>query len=202
MEFLSEVKQAALDGFENQGYQFEDLVERVSVARDVSRNPLFDVSLVLQNFADFQQESRAHEAVGDDVSSLETAKFDLTLAAVESGSRLMLSFNYRTALFKRETIERLAAYFKQVVRQVTVNPHVTLAAVDIMPPEERARILNAVGESTSTSCRRKSVSGYYISLTIPRRITRGIKPSMNCSRNRWRKARTGWRYRVISPTGN
>ena len=40
---LQEVKERTLNSLENQDYQYEDLVENVSVNRDTSRNPLFDV---------------------------------------------------------------------------------------------------------------------------------------------------------------
>ena len=48
-EFLKEVKESCLKAYENQEYPFEELVEAVEVRRDMARNPLFDVMLVLQN---------------------------------------------------------------------------------------------------------------------------------------------------------
>ncbi|HLP58794.1 MAG TPA: condensation domain-containing protein, partial [Candidatus Deferrimicrobium sp.] len=48
-DFLAEVKEKTLKAFENQEYPYEDLVEKVTAIRDVSRNPLFDTMFVLQN---------------------------------------------------------------------------------------------------------------------------------------------------------
>ena len=48
-EFLAEVKENALLAYENQDYQFEDLVEKLEIRRDISRNPLFDVMFTVQN---------------------------------------------------------------------------------------------------------------------------------------------------------
>ncbi|KEK18741.1 condensation domain-containing protein, partial [Bacillus gaemokensis] len=48
-QFLEEIKESCLHAYENQEYPFEELVEEVVVHRDMSRNPLFDVMLVLQN---------------------------------------------------------------------------------------------------------------------------------------------------------
>ncbi|MCK5058674.1 MAG: amino acid adenylation domain-containing protein, partial [Candidatus Aminicenantes bacterium] len=82
--FLQEVKTATLEAFENQDYQFEDLVEKVQVSRDVSRNPLFDVMFALQNM-----EVGNVEIPGLKLSSYEyenrTAKFDMTLQVFEVG---------------------------------------------------------------------------------------------------------------------
>ena len=52
-DYLRKLKQNTLESFENQDYQFEDLVDKVSVARDISRNPVFDVMFNLLNQADF-----------------------------------------------------------------------------------------------------------------------------------------------------
>ncbi|MCP5103479.1 MAG: amino acid adenylation domain-containing protein, partial [bacterium] len=48
-DYLDEIRQDTLQAFENQDYQFEELVNRVIVDRDPNRNPLFDVMFVLQN---------------------------------------------------------------------------------------------------------------------------------------------------------
>ncbi|MCP4155047.1 MAG: hypothetical protein GY757_45405, partial [bacterium] len=48
-EFLNNVKETTLNAFDNQDYQFEELVETLNISRDASRNPLFDVMFLLQN---------------------------------------------------------------------------------------------------------------------------------------------------------
>src|SRR5690606_2579891 len=48
-EFLGNVKENSLNAYENQDYPFEELVEKLNVRRELSRNPLFDFAFVLQN---------------------------------------------------------------------------------------------------------------------------------------------------------
>ncbi|MCP4150805.1 MAG: hypothetical protein GY757_23870, partial [bacterium] len=48
-EYLGEVKENTLQAFENQEYQFEELVDKLSLKRDTGRNPLFDVMFNLLN---------------------------------------------------------------------------------------------------------------------------------------------------------
>ncbi|MCP5046244.1 MAG: AMP-binding protein, partial [bacterium] len=48
--FLQEVIAGSVKAFENQDVQFEELVDRLEVKRDPSRNPLFDIDMVVQNF--------------------------------------------------------------------------------------------------------------------------------------------------------
>ena len=52
-EFLEEVKYRSLEGFENQEYPFEDLVDALSLKRDISRNPVFDVMFNLLEQKDY-----------------------------------------------------------------------------------------------------------------------------------------------------
>ena len=48
--FLKEVIANSVKGFENQDVQFEDLVEKLDLERDPSRNPVFDIMMMVQNF--------------------------------------------------------------------------------------------------------------------------------------------------------
>ncbi|MCI0471068.1 MAG: condensation domain-containing protein, partial [Candidatus Aminicenantes bacterium] len=48
-EFLAGVKKHTLAAFGNQDFQFEDLVEKLDINRDMSRNVLFDTMFSLQN---------------------------------------------------------------------------------------------------------------------------------------------------------
>ncbi|MFT4500706.1 condensation domain-containing protein, partial [Bacillus cereus] len=41
LEFLEEVKQNSLLAYDNQSYQFEELIDKLQVNRDTSRHPLF-----------------------------------------------------------------------------------------------------------------------------------------------------------------
>ncbi|MDW9383090.1 condensation domain-containing protein, partial [Chryseobacterium sp. JV558] len=46
---LDKVKATVFAGLEHQDYPFDELVESLSLATDLSRNPLFDVMVILQN---------------------------------------------------------------------------------------------------------------------------------------------------------
>ncbi|MGM0803084.1 MAG: condensation domain-containing protein, partial [Bacillota bacterium] len=48
-EFLQSVKERSVSVYENADYLFEELVEKLEIERDLSRNPLFDTMFILQN---------------------------------------------------------------------------------------------------------------------------------------------------------
>ncbi len=134
-EFLQEVKEKAVQAFENQDFQFEDLVELLNVDRDTSRNPIFDVKFVLQNFEsselrlpDLKLTSFAYEN--------KTSKFDLSLDVIEAGQRLLFTFEYCSRLFKSETIDRFANYFNKILSSLIKNCKRKLADVEMITEEE------------------------------------------------------------------
>ncbi|RAP22565.1 Bacitracin synthetase 3 (BA3) [Brevibacillus laterosporus] len=141
--FLAEVKETSLHAFENQDYPFEELVKKLGVQRDLSRNPFFDVLFVMQN-----AETRSDLILGEALISsypagFDAAKFDLTFQVTEGGESLSFALNYCTKLFKRETIERMSTHFTQLIRAIVKNPHIHLADIDMLTDEEKEELLVA-----------------------------------------------------------
>jgi gramicidin S synthase 2/tyrocidine synthetase-3 len=143
-DFLKEVKESTLEAFENQEYQFEDLVEQVAVNRDASRNPLFDVMFALPNM-EAQTRDIPTEIPGLKVKPYENenpiSKFDINLACVEVGEVLSCSFEYCTKLFKRETIGRFIRYLKKIISTVSDKPDIELSRIEIVASEEKQQLL-------------------------------------------------------------
>ncbi|MCX6581052.1 MAG: amino acid adenylation domain-containing protein [Candidatus Aminicenantes bacterium] len=152
-DFLGEVKASTLAAFENQDYQFEDLVGQVLVNRDMGRNSLFDVVFVLQNL-DVQSWSVPGINIPGLVvkpyeSELLTAKFDITLSCFEDHDGLLFSLEYCTKLFKKETIERFIDYYKNVISAVIERPDRKIADIEIMNDAEKLQILDEFNETES-----------------------------------------------------
>ncbi|MEC0494506.1 non-ribosomal peptide synthetase [Bacillus glycinifermentans] len=139
-EFLQEVKEKSLQAFAEQSYPLEELIEKLPLARDTSRNPLFSAFFNMQNM-----DVPALSLGGLQISSYSvrhrTAKFDLSLEAVEHDGEIGLSFDYATALFKEETIRRWSGHFLNVVKTICENPGVKLADIDPLSENERKTLL-------------------------------------------------------------
>lgn len=140
VEYLKQVREECLSAFENQDYQFEDLVHRISPPRDMSRNPLFDTM-----FGALFYDEEVGRFGGVRFSRYEfdydISKFDLSLTAIEQDQQLMLEFEYCTRLFRRETIERLSAHYLNVLEEVVANPGVKVSDIDVLTAEERRRLV-------------------------------------------------------------
>ncbi|UCH96575.1 MAG: amino acid adenylation domain-containing protein, partial [Candidatus Aminicenantes bacterium] len=149
LEFLEEVRENFLEAMENQDYQFEDLVEKIGPPIDVSRNPLFDVMLVLQNM-----ETETLEIPGLKLTPVpyagEFSKFDMTFIAEEKTNSLHFSVSYSTALFKKETMESFTRCFKKVISVIPGDPTRKLSGIEIITEEEKWQILHEFND-TGTS---------------------------------------------------
>ncbi|MCP5102422.1 MAG: amino acid adenylation domain-containing protein, partial [bacterium] len=159
-QLLPEVKENTFGALENQDYQYEDLVDKVVKTRDMSRNPLFDAVFALVN-EDMNREIREMELPGLTVTPYQLpdtiSKFDLTLFAEEGKDEIIFNFEYGTSLFKKESIERFARYFKRLVAGVLENPGQPAAAIEILPEEERHQILTVFNDTASDYPRDKTI---------------------------------------------
>ncbi|MCP5107541.1 MAG: amino acid adenylation domain-containing protein, partial [bacterium] len=143
-EFILDVRRRTLEAFENQDLQFEDLVEKVVVNRDAGRSPLFDVMFALQNMG----EDTGGAEPGDSALNVReyefekrVSRFDMTWNTLERDNRLFVEIEYCTRLFKEETIERFAVFFKNIVVAVTAAPGTLISELDIIPEEEKRQLL-------------------------------------------------------------
>jgi amino acid adenylation domain-containing protein len=141
VEFLKEVKLSTLEAYENQDFQFEDLVKKVAVNREAGRNPLFDTMFVLNNENDDYININDAGDVADThlpglriipcKSENNAAQMDLKLRAVESADHLLMSFEYSTKLFKAETIEIFVKNFKKIVSSIIKEKNIVLSRIEI-----------------------------------------------------------------------
>ncbi|SFL37620.1 amino acid adenylation domain-containing protein [Gracilibacillus orientalis] len=137
-ELVQRSSETVLDAFTHQNVPFEKIVEMKGLKRNLSLNPLFQVMLVYQvsNFEALQ--------FGDgEITPLEfhngTSKFDLDISIVESQDELIISFEYDTELFKKETIKNfLNCYLNVITEENLLNKKVS--NIDILEQEERTKI--------------------------------------------------------------
>jgi len=139
-EFVGNVKKKTLDAFDNQDYQFEDLVETLPLEVDVSRNPLFDVMIVGQDIPVSEGDKSALQITPLKYQN-QVTMFDLTFVFREYEDGIRMNFEYSTSLFKKESIETLIRFFKNIVSSALTQPDRTLNEIEIMEGDEKKQIL-------------------------------------------------------------
>lgn len=141
---VSDVREHLLSAFNYQHFPFEMLVEAVQPKRDMSRSPLFDVMVVMQNFDIFEKnhlqldEEIRFDKV--DVSSGNT-KYDLTFSFSQQENGIHLELEYNTDLFHESSIERIANQLQHVFEQTSANPSIQIADVSLVSLENQKKLL-------------------------------------------------------------
>ncbi|MDQ1350347.1 MAG: hypothetical protein QG657_648 [Acidobacteriota bacterium] len=138
---LSEVNAHTLEAYKNQEYQYEELVGKILMERDLGRNPLFDV---LYNFSFLETEEIKMQGLNIDQLSMWKSKrvgFDIYLHIEGTYKELFFKLLYCTKLFKEETIWRFISYFKRIMDIVGKQPAIKISEIEIIPEEEKRKIL-------------------------------------------------------------
>ncbi len=134
-QLLAAIKQHTLQAYRYQELPFEKLVDELKIPRSIGHNPLFQVSLSLQN-----GHTEHFSLPGLDISPLEfnalVAKFDLSVIIHEYAEKLAVIFEYRTALFANATVERMMGHFQVLVDGLLRQPDAPIAQSPILTQTE------------------------------------------------------------------
>ncbi|OZM74640.1 non-ribosomal peptide synthetase [Amycolatopsis antarctica] len=159
-ELLQRIRSTDLAAFDHQDVPFERVVEEVSPARTLSRHPLFQVMLTLQNTPTAELHLPGLKVSVADLEGVDAAKFDLSLSLSErrhldgSPAGLTGTLEYSADLYDRRTAERFARWFEQVLDEFTATPDARIGDVDLVSAAEREQVLehwNDTGRSQSAA---------------------------------------------------
>lgn len=165
---LSVMKDKVYSIFDHQEYPFEELVEKLKVERDVSRNPLFDIMFVFQS-----TEDKRHILDGKELTEIKdidypVSKFDLTLTIDASESGYEFSWEYCSELFKESTIEYIDKLFSEFLKSVIATPSESLEAISMLNETDYSLLFDNVSKEPRTKIKGSVLDSFnYNVLNIP-----------------------------------
>jgi len=139
-DFVNTVKTICLENYKHQAYPFDELVEKLNISKDTSRNPLFDTMFIYQNNGNPTinlGKIKSEYYIPD----TKISKFDLSLEIIPENDYLNLSFEYCTKLFDKAFIENLSCHYSNILNIVLKNLDVKLCDIDMLSEDERNKIL-------------------------------------------------------------
>jgi tyrocidine synthetase III len=150
-QLLQHIKQVTLNAYQHQVYPFDELVDALQLKRDVSRNPLFDVSVVLQNAGNAVegQQFGSLSTNGYEGGESTISKFDLLFGFVETANGLQLSLEYNTDIFNKETVIRLTNHLEQLMTAIVAQPATAIAHLNYLGDEEKQHLLSMHASSAA-----------------------------------------------------
>ncbi|MGH3753752.1 MAG: amino acid adenylation domain-containing protein, partial [Pseudonocardiaceae bacterium] len=154
-QLLERVRETDLAAYTHQDLPFEHLVEVLNPARSLSRHPLFQVMLALQNTPqagltlDLPGVATRLEPV-----DLGVATFDLSLSLEErrgsdgTPEGINGAATYRTDLFDRASVESMLARLVRLWDAVITDPDRPIGRIEILAPEERHQMVVGFNQTT------------------------------------------------------
>jgi amino acid adenylation domain-containing protein len=161
-KLLQTIKSNTLSAYQHQMYPFDELVAELDLRRDMSRNPLFDVMLVLLN-NEVSGTQSGGQSLGDiKISSYEggeivASKFDLTFTFTEIGDTFYLSIEYNNDLYERRTIERLCTHLESLLLCVVKDADKSLNVLDYISASEKQELLETFNATEASYPKEKSL---------------------------------------------
>ncbi|MCF3960124.1 non-ribosomal peptide synthetase [Streptomyces fuscigenes] len=144
-QLLARVRESDLSAYAHQDLPFERLVEELQPARSLSRHPLFQVMLSLNNTPPPRLELPGLHAR---LAPVETggAKFDLSFGFTQVGSDrggagLDGTLEFDRDLFDAETAQRLAGLLALLLRQAVADPDLPISELRTTDATEEAALL-------------------------------------------------------------
>ncbi|WP_341849581.1 amino acid adenylation domain-containing protein, partial [Actinomadura rifamycini] len=155
-ELLERVRETDLAAYAHQDVPFERLVEELNPARSLSRHPLFQVMLAVENVTDAEDPWRLPglRVLPEPLDRTAVARFDLSIGLTEHRDAAGVpnglggEIQYAADLFDEPTVRALADRLVRVFEQVAADPDLRVSEVDVLSPDERRLV---VGEWNATA---------------------------------------------------
>ncbi|MCK2215701.1 amino acid adenylation domain-containing protein [Actinomadura sp. ATCC 31491] len=145
-ELLERARAVTLDALAHQDLPFEQLVAELDLPREVSRPPLFEVLLAVQNYRDGDLVPPAGLSAADFPVSSWSTRYDLELYAGDGRGGLLV---HNTDLFDRETAERLTGHLGTLLARAAARPDLPLSRLDLMTDGERRLVLETWNDTAT-----------------------------------------------------
>ncbi|WP_434593059.1 amino acid adenylation domain-containing protein [Streptomyces sp. A5-4] len=149
-ELLARVRETDLAAYAHQELPFERLVEELQPARSLTRHPLFQVMLTLNNTQAPRLDLPGLHARLDGVGT-GGAKFDLSFSFTErpdgagTGRVLEGTLEFSRDLFDTGTAQRLADWFGRLAARAVIDPDSPVHALALLDGDEEAALV-ALGD--------------------------------------------------------
>lgn len=139
-EVLRRVRDVTLEAYSHQDLPFEKLVEVLQPHRDLSRSPVTQVLMSLQNAPESGQ-SLAGLRVGLFESPVRATRFDLEIHFSERAEGLAAVLIYCVDLFDEATAHRLLGHFGRLLEGLAADPDARVADLPLLAESERQQLL-------------------------------------------------------------
>ncbi len=136
-ETLRQVKKMTLEAYEHQDLPLERIIDLLTIERDMSHNPLFQVMFVMQNAFLTTFDTVKWNMNFEGSINTDSSKFDLTLSA----SKDYLQAEYSTDMFEKQTVVKFLDHYLNLLESIIKYPEQIISGIDILSDAEKQQLI-------------------------------------------------------------
>ena len=151
--YLETVKTTVLEAFDHRIYPFDKLVDDTKVIRDLSRSPIIDTMVILQdaNMDDADELALSEIDIEETNVQMPISKFDLSYYFKERDGGMIMTIEYDTDIFFKERIEAMGAHLMNMLAAVVAQPEKPIFELDYLTEVEQAQVTETFNEKQELS---------------------------------------------------
>lgn len=146
---LLRLRESAFEAFDNQHYALGNLASALQLSRDVSRPTIVSTVITLETPTKgiaFE----GLEAVESYHGRRRFGSFEFEAYLTETSDDLIVDFNYATALFDADTINRWLGHFLHLLRDMTSQADAPISRLRMLDDEQRQELAARWNDTAST----------------------------------------------------
>lgn len=166
-ELYQNIKNETLDAYQHQMYPYDRLIEDLRLKRDIGRNPLFDIMLLVQSkqdnnnpFSTFLDSKHPYSRLNG--QGLRSARFDLTFEYVEGEKSDYLAVNYKTDIYSENKIRCLCEYLEVILSKLPSCRETKIKDIEIVDQDEKIQILKTIDENVAHFSSEKTIVDLFV----------------------------------------
>ncbi|MEH1828479.1 MAG: condensation domain-containing protein [Nostoc sp.] len=128
-DFLFQVKDAILGAYNNQNYNFDELIKLLEIPIIPNRCPFFDIVVLLENIH-----------AKDNLNLLNN---DITISFKVNAESISANIEYREDLFQHESIKSMSRYYINVVESIINNINIKISDIIFLKEPDKYQLLKA-----------------------------------------------------------
>jgi amino acid adenylation domain-containing protein len=137
---LEREKESFAEAYDHQLFPFDQLVSDLNVRRDLSRAPVFEVSVHLRNI-DVAELQLGSLRISEFPIKTSSAKLDLSYDFIADATGLHCGLTYNIDLFRVERVRAMHSHLRRLAEEVLRNPQQRIDRLTMLTQEEQAQIL-------------------------------------------------------------
>ncbi|MEH1775233.1 non-ribosomal peptide synthetase [Nostoc sp.] len=133
-DFLFQVKDSIISAYNNQSYNFDELIQLLNISKSPNRHPIFDIVVCLENI--------------HNKSPLNQLNNDITISfKVDCGS-ISADIEYKEDLFQDENIKFMSRYYSNILESCINQVNTKISEIVFLKDYEQHQILTEFNNKT------------------------------------------------------